>query len=141
MLADILVLMDYIITHTVPKTCLECGERISGRSDKKFCDDACRVAHHNKLYGDDNNLVRGVNHLLKRNRRILSRLNPKGTCRVTRQRMSEEGFNFQFLTHEAILRGCTFRFCYEYGYTPLDDDTYWIVIDKACLGVRNKTGG
>ena len=30
------------------ETCLECGEKIIGRSDKKFCNDACRNSYNNK---------------------------------------------------------------------------------------------
>ena len=31
------------------KTCLECGEKIVGREDKKFCSDGCRNAYNNKI--------------------------------------------------------------------------------------------
>lgn len=31
------------------RVCPVCGERIVGRSDKKFCGDECRVYHHNRI--------------------------------------------------------------------------------------------
>lgn len=37
------------------KTCLECGEKIIGRADKKFCSDQCRISYNNRVRGDDNN--------------------------------------------------------------------------------------
>ena len=58
------------------KTCLECGEKIVGRVDKKFCSDYCRNAHHNNLNKDRKNLVRNVNNLLRKNYRILEEFNP-----------------------------------------------------------------
>jgi hypothetical protein len=35
------------------KVCLECGEKIVGREDKKFCSDGCRNAYNNKINKDD----------------------------------------------------------------------------------------
>ena len=34
------------------KTCLNCGEEINGRVDKKFCCDYCRNHYNNKLNSD-----------------------------------------------------------------------------------------
>jgi len=34
----------------VPKECRNCGEEILfGRTDKKFCNDACRIDYNNKV--------------------------------------------------------------------------------------------
>ncbi len=33
----------------MPRTCLECHEKIVGREDKKFCSDGCRNAYNNKM--------------------------------------------------------------------------------------------
>jgi len=63
----------------VNKYCLLCNEKLSGRIDKKFCSDYCRTQYHNvrnKLSAD---LIRKINTILKRNRRILTELNPV-TC-------------------------------------------------------------
>jgi len=51
--------------------CLECGDKIKGRSDKKFCNDACRSAHHNKKNKVVSNPQKTINNLLSKNRRIL----------------------------------------------------------------------
>lgn len=34
------------------KNCPECGDKIIGRADKKFCSDACRNAYNNALNKD-----------------------------------------------------------------------------------------
>jgi len=46
--------------------CLECGEPLIGRSDKKFCDDQCRNAYNNKLNRDHINLYRNINNKLRK---------------------------------------------------------------------------
>ena len=37
---------------TMEKQCLECGDKIVGRIDKKFCSDGCRNAYNNKVNKD-----------------------------------------------------------------------------------------
>ena len=54
------------------KTCLECGEKIVGREDKKFCSDGCRNAYNNKINKDSTNFMRNINNKLRKNYRILS---------------------------------------------------------------------
>ena len=44
------------------KTCLECGEKIVGREDKKFCSDSCRNAYNNKINKDSTNYMRNINN-------------------------------------------------------------------------------
>ena len=34
------------------RECLECGEPLKGRVDKKFCSDYCRNSHNNKVNKD-----------------------------------------------------------------------------------------
>lgn len=117
-------------TSSSTKTCLECGIRISGRSDKKFCADSCRIAFNNRLHSQENNFVRNVNNTLRRNRKILASLNPKGTSKIDAEILRELGFDFRYMTHEMKLRGHDFRFCYEFGYTRLDERSCWIIKTK-----------
>ncbi|MBI5217852.1 MAG: hypothetical protein HY958_02860 [Bacteroidia bacterium] len=113
------------------KKCLECGEPILGRSDKKFCSDLCRNAHNNKLNSDVNNYVRHVNNILRKNRRILQELNPNDKAKVHKDKLAEKGFNFNFITGIYQTRkGSTYYFCYEYGYLPIEDNFYFLVINK-----------
>lgn len=120
------------------KTCQECGIRISGRSDKKFCADSCRIAYNNRLHGNDNNFVRNINNILRRNRKILASLNPKGTGKVEVDALTELGFDFRYFTHELKLRGQTFRFCYEQGYTRLNEIMCWLVITQRLTTAPHK---
>lgn len=110
------------------KTCLECGDKIVGREDKKYCSDCCRNAHNNKINKDTNNFMRNVNNKLRRNYRILSELNADGKHKTTRTKLMAKGFDFDFFTN--ILRtktGKTYHFVYNQGYLPLDHDLFKLV--------------
>jgi len=112
------------------RVCLDCGEPIAGRIDKKFCSDMCRNNYNNRLNSDSTNYVRNVNSILRKNRRILSELLPKeGKTNVHKDKLVNKGFNFNFVTHLYITqKGSTYRFVYEYGYLPLENDFYMLVV-------------
>jgi hypothetical protein len=110
------------------KTCLDCGEPIVGRADKKFCSDQCRNNYNNHLNSESIALVRTVNNILRKNRRILSELIPSEKTTVHKEKLSNLGFNFSYITHlYTTQKGSTYRFVYEYGYLPLDNDFYMLV--------------
>lgn len=97
------------------KKCIECGDIISGRSDKKFCSDMCRNSHHNKFNGYRNALIRHVNHKLRKNRFILSELSKINAPEISRDELIYHGYDWQFFTEELVLTNHTHRFCYDYG--------------------------
>ena len=110
------------------KSCLECGAQIFGRFDKKFCSDQCRNAHNNKLNSDSNNYIRNVTNILRKNRRILMKLNPSGKIKLHRDKLSEKGFDFNYHTNKYITKaGATYFFCYEYGYLELGNNWFMLV--------------
>lgn len=113
------------------KTCKECGEKIAGRADKKFCSDQCRIAFNNKKRTPANNYVRNVTHALLRNRIILEELNPTGKTRVSIERLREKGFNFKYFTSTYTTRdGAEYRYCFEQGYLAVDKDIFLLVVKK-----------
>ncbi|MBL1220768.1 DUF2116 family Zn-ribbon domain-containing protein [Chryseobacterium sp. L7] len=108
--------------------CIECGEKIIGRSDKKFCNDACRNAYNNKQNKDSTNLMRNVNNKLRKNYRILLELNTDGKAKIARSRMDSLGFDFDYFTNLKVYKnGSEYRFIYDYGYKFLEDDFILIV--------------
>ncbi len=110
-------------------TCVECGEEIIGRADKKFCSDNCRSAFNNRLNSDATNFIRNINNILRKNRRILADLNPEGKTKIHRDRLLERGFKFSYFTNEYVTRaGSVYRFCYDQGYLALDNDYYALVV-------------
>ena len=110
------------------KTCLECGEKIRGRTDKKFCSDYCRNAYHNKVNKESSNLVRNINNVLRRNYRILEELNPAGKTSVSRSKLLSNGFDFEYFTNIYTTKtGNRYHFVYDQGYLKLENDYYALV--------------
>jgi DNA-directed RNA polymerase subunit M/transcription elongation factor TFIIS len=110
------------------KNCLECGEKIVGREDKKFCCDSCRNAYNNKMNKDSNNLMRNVNNKLRKNYRILTELNVEGKTKVSRSKLLSKGFDFEFFTNMLLTKtGNTYYFLYDQGYMLLENEMYVIV--------------
>lgn len=113
------------------KVCLDCGETIKGRSDKKFCNDICRNSYNNKLNSDTTNYVRNVNNILRKNRRILEE-NLKGeTTTMSKQKLIDKGFNFKYYTNQIVTKNNhTYVYCYEFGYLLLEKEMVLIVKRK-----------
>ncbi|MBT8178884.1 MAG: DUF2116 family Zn-ribbon domain-containing protein [Eudoraea sp.] len=111
------------------RKCLECGEPIRGRADKKFCSDYCRNAYHNQRNKDSKNLIRNINNRLRKNYRILDSFPLKeGKTRTTRNKLMDKGFDFDYFTNLYTTRkGSIYYFVYDLGYLPLDNDFYMIV--------------
>ena len=110
------------------KLCPECGDKIIGRADKKFCCDACRNTHNNALNKDSKNLVRNINNRLRKNYRILESLNPDGKTKTTKEKLLRLGFNFEFVTNLYTTKtGSVYFYLYDQGYLALENDFYLIV--------------
>jgi hypothetical protein len=112
--------------------CQECGIKITGRADKRFCSDQCRTSFHNKQNSDANNFMRNINNILRKNRRILIKLNPNGKAKVSKTELLDLGFKFAYFTNVYKTKsGNIYHFCYEQGYLGLDNDMYALVERKA----------
>ena len=110
------------------KQCLECGAKLMGRADKKFCNDQCRNTFNNNLNKDANDYVRRVNVILRKNRRILSKLMPGDKSRTTKEQLLLRGFNFYYYTNiYKTKQGKTYFFVYELGYLELENEDYALV--------------
>ncbi|UII77336.1 hypothetical protein LV716_06070 [Flagellimonas sp. HMM57] len=111
------------------KECLECGEKLMGRVDKKYCSDHCRNAYNNRLNKDSKNLVRNINNRLRKNYRVLDSFTLKdGKTTTTKMRLVDKGFDFEYITNlYTTKKGSTYYFVYDLGYLPLDNDRYMIV--------------
>lgn len=110
------------------KACPECGEKIIGRTDKKFCSDYCRNTHNNNLNKDRNNLMRNVNNILRKNYRILERFNPNDKTRISKSKLISKGFNFDYFTSIYTTKtGNIYYFIYNQGYLPLEGESLALV--------------
>ena len=110
------------------KSCLECGDKIVGREDKKFCSDACRNSYNNKMNKDQNNLMRNINNKLRKNYRILCELNPENKTKTTRTKLLAKGFDFEFITSiYETKNGNRYYFLYDQGYMAIENDGFVLV--------------
>lgn len=124
---------EYAALTVVKKTCLNCAKPlVTGRTDKKYCNDTCKNEYSNKLNSAVNNLVRNTNNALGKNRRILEKLIAgQPNNKVTKLAFLMEGFQFQFHTQTSVnSKGNTYFFCYDYGYMQLEDNLFLIIRNK-----------
>lgn len=109
------------------QTCPECGDKIVGRSDKKFCSDACRNAFNNKQNKNSTNFMRNVNNKLRKNNRILTECNIEGKTKITKLKLQNAGFDFDFITQVMTYKnGSQYFFVYDQGYKILDNN--WLLL-------------
>ena len=110
------------------KLCLDCDRELKGRSDKKFCDDQCRSNFNNRQQSENTAFMRQVNTILKRNRRIMSELNPEGKVKIASKKLIAKGFDFNYFTNLYTTQtGKTYFFCYETGYLKIENEEILLV--------------
>lgn len=115
-------------TTTEQRLCKECEMKLNGRRDQKFCSDYCRNSFNNRQNEDTTAYMRRINNILRRNRKILTNLNPKGKITVDGITLAEEGFNFHYFTNiYKTQKGSHYYFCYDQGYVKLDNDQFMLV--------------
>lgn len=115
------------------KLCENCNKIIRGRSDKKFCNDYCRNVYNNSINSPANNLVRRINIILCKNRRILDALfkgNEK-VIKIKKEILIQGGYVFKYTTGVyATKKGLLFYFCYDYSVVSITEELY-VVIKQA----------
>ena len=100
------------------RLCLQCGERVVGRIDKKFCSESCRSTYHYYQNQDkEASMFKTIDRQLKSNRRILKEFNRAGKSTVRREVLHKAGFDPKYFTHFwKSDGGNVYLFCYEYGF-------------------------
>ncbi|MBT3424563.1 MAG: hypothetical protein HOD63_17515 [Bacteroidetes bacterium] len=110
------------------KVCKFCNKSFKGRADKLFCSTDCRTAFHNSVKNKDEDFIRSLNKILRKNRSILKYVSPKGKTTVAKSFLSDLDFNFDFYTdHRTTKNGNTYVYCYDYGYLVLEDEKILII--------------
>lgn len=96
-------------------SCLECGEPLKGRSDKKFCDTYCRNNFHNRVNADQHREVRSINSRLLRNRRILLDLvGRRERLETDREKLRDAGYDPNYHTRTTWNTKEPILYCYEF---------------------------
>lgn len=111
------------------KRCISCKKHLTGRIDKKYCDDYCRSAFNNKKYIIERALIRRVNYLLLKNRRILEALlaGSNSSISIMRNALASKGFQFGFCTHTWYTAdGIKYFCCYDHAYSEPQNEQLMI---------------
>ncbi len=110
------------------RRCHECGEKLKGRADQKFCTDACRNAYNNQKLGRTTNFMRRINRILKQNHAILETINTNGRTVTYKNRMVKKGFNFSYFTHVYRTgKGRIYYFCYDQGFAAIEKNRFLLI--------------
>lgn len=98
--------------------CLDCGEPIIGRRDKKFCNPYCKSSYHYKKACDnESSLFKKIDDQLKLNRRLLKYYNKSGKATIRKEKLISAGFDPKYFTNYwKNPTGDVYLFCYEYGF-------------------------
>ena len=103
----------------IHRSCACCGDRIRGRSDKRFCDDGCRNRWHNqnRRAPKMSDRARSVQRQLIKNRSILlTLLQTRKRCLVKRETLIRAGFYFEVYSHKTKYSGRVRTYCLDVGY-------------------------
>lgn len=112
------------------RKCKVCQKKLIGRTDKIFCDIACKNHYHKKMRYISKQAAIEINSYLKRNYIILHEvLGPNKTqIKVYRNVLEQKKFRFKYHTHFYVnSRNKTFYFIYDLGWMAFSDDEVLIV--------------
>lgn len=110
--------------------CAECGGKLTGRTDQKFCSEYCKSSFHyqNNKEKDASTYVNVIT-ILKQNRRILKKYNQSGQSQIKKDLLLKEGFDFKYFTNYwKAKNGNVYFFCFEFGYRDLKDNNKYTLI-------------
>jgi DNA-directed RNA polymerase subunit M/transcription elongation factor TFIIS len=117
------------------RLCPDCGGRVVGRTDKKFCSNECKNSYHNKEKCIENKSIKEVNRILTRNRKILLSCVNSKKRQISENYLAARGFNFSFFTHQnRSSDGELAHFCYEVGYQR-DEGRSLRLLKEDCINV------
>ena len=107
----------------VKRCCVFCGRELVGRSDKRFCDDACRNNYGYQRNKSGNVAINRVNKSLLHNRNVLKSIAKCGRKVVKRQFLVEKDFDFEVITGiYKTYKDQEYMMLYDYAYKYVNDE-------------------
>lgn len=97
--------------------CKACSKELTGRTDKKFCNNKCKASFNNRKKNEEEAYLQSINRILRKNRNILKQLYEDGHTTTRLEALQHMGFDFGFYTNQLVLKSIPHNFCYEWGYT------------------------
>ena len=97
--------------------CLECGEPIYGRTDKKFCTRTCKSRWHGQLRSLHNSVYTNTIDCLRRNYGILEHMFKLSVRTCPINELKEMGFRTDCVTHNVQKKGKHLEYrCFDFIY-------------------------
>ena len=110
------------------RCCIFCGRELTGRSDKKFCDDNCRNNHSYKQNKCNNDVINKINKSLLYNRNILKSITKSRRKIVKKQILVNNKFNFDMMTGvRRTQKQQEYKLVYDYAYRYINDEDVLII--------------
>ena len=105
------------------RKCKECGAKLVGRTDQKYCDQTCRTAGNNRRMQEARRsqpeCIVTIQKTLLNNYRILSELSKRGE-RFSKMYLQDLGFSFRYLTSMIEQEGINKCYCFNQAYIVHD---------------------
>ena len=128
-------------TKNQSRKCKSCHEELKGRIDKIYCSDHCRNSHNNSINRDQNNEMRRINSILRKNRRILKRLRNSSKKEFLKQDLIYSGFDFKYFTSiQTDEQNNEYIFCYDEVVKNTRNSSYLLVNQRDITSLKMFTG-
>lgn len=106
-----------LLNEEEDRHCLECGEPLYGRPDKKFCDKSCRSKYHGTIRRRHNMLYTSTLNGLNRNYAILEQLYRLDSTGCTMAELRAMGFVPEYVTQTVEKKGKHLEYrCFDFVY-------------------------
>ncbi|NJL76582.1 MAG: hypothetical protein HC892_17760 [Saprospiraceae bacterium] len=114
-------------------TCIQCGQKMTGRADKKYCSDDCKNKYHQTYQTGAKSEVAQVDKILHRNRQILATIMGEKRNKFTLARLDLDamGFNFKYITGiYTNSQGKLYHYVYDFAWMEFSSQEVMIVRKK-----------
>ncbi len=99
--------------------CMHCHKPLTGRRDKKFCDNQCKAEYHNqnKTYGEL--YISSAQSITRQNRKILKTLSPEGKATVRKEVLDQMGYDYRYFSGLFKSKTNLYYLVYDYAFSPV----------------------
>ncbi len=113
--------------------CLNCHKKLTGRRDKKFCDNQCKAEYHNRNQSYGEMYISSAQSITRHNRRILKTLCPDGKATVRKEVLDNMGYDYRYFSGlYKSPKGLLYYLVYDYAFSPIHERK----IEKALIVQR-----
>ncbi len=112
--------MDYTISRKDESGCLECGDSLRGRKDRKFCCLSCKNSYNNRRYREIRRYKSEIMSRLSRNYEILESLISDGEKGAKLEDLGKAGFDAGCITGARKSAGHEECSCFDISYCRTD---------------------